>query len=515
MLSLLRSPDVARVLAAQGQPSLTPFLDTIPVLILAVAFTGTLVTSFGVLLQGLYLAGDMDFLLSAPVPTRAVFITKMLQAILPNFSLIMLFSLPVLFGLGASGGYNFLYFPVLLILLALLALAAAGISSLLVMGVVRIFPARRIAEVLGLVGATISIICSQSGNFINLLHLQNQNISPSQIPIGALTRFSSPYIPLSWPGLGLVAIGEGRWLAGLFFFILTVILAGGAFLFALRTAERLYYSGWASIQVGGRRKRTAPTAAPAKRIAAPGPAAPLRILPAPVRAVLAKDFLTLRRDLRNMSQLVTPIILGIVYALFFLRPGSQFSSGGGDIPLWVTQGLSGAVNFGSVAMALFVGMTLVSRLGLISFSQEGKNYWMLRTSPAAPRYLLAGKYLVTYLPALAISWIVLLLIGVLQGVSVGIILFGLLVIALSNLGTAGISLAFGVVGVNLTWEDPRRMNSGFTGCFSVASGFVYLFLASGSSSARRSSFRSLGGRSSPAKRSDSSSAGSSPLLARS
>ena len=64
-----------------------------------------------VLLQALYLAGDMDFLLSAPVPIRAIFITKLLQAILPNFSLILLFGLPVLFGLGASGGYNVSVLP--------------------------------------------------------------------------------------------------------------------------------------------------------------------------------------------------------------------------------------------------------------------------------------------------------------------------------------------------------------------------------------------------------------------
>jgi hypothetical protein len=180
-----------------------------------------------------------------------------------------------------------------------------------------------------------------------------------------------------------------------------------------------------------------------------------------------------------MSQLITPIILGLVYALFFLRPGSQAAYGRGEAPALVMQAISGAIDFGGVAISLFVGMTLVSRLGLISFSQEGKNYWMLRTSPAAPRFLLAAKYLVTYLPAVAISWIVLLIIGVLQQLPVSTILFGVLVIALSTFGTAGISVSFGVMGVNLTWEDPRRMNSGWFGCFSVLAGFLYLIVELG------------------------------------
>ena len=57
--------------------------------VLGGAFLGILLTSFGVLLQALYLAGDMDFLLSAPIPMRAVFLTKLLQAILPNFGLML------------------------------------------------------------------------------------------------------------------------------------------------------------------------------------------------------------------------------------------------------------------------------------------------------------------------------------------------------------------------------------------------------------------------------------------
>jgi hypothetical protein len=110
----------------------------------------------------LYLAGDMDFLLSTPIPIRAVFISKLLQAILPNFGLICLFALPMLYGLGASLGYQWLYYPLVLTLLAVLALAAAGIASLLVLFIVRIFPARRVAEVLGFVGA-IFHCCSRPG----------------------------------------------------------------------------------------------------------------------------------------------------------------------------------------------------------------------------------------------------------------------------------------------------------------------------------------------------------------
>jgi ABC-2 type transport system permease protein len=238
LLGLLKSPELAQILAEQNQPSLTPFLETVPVLILAGAFVGILLTSFGVLLSALYLSGDLDFLMAAPVPIRAVFVAKQLQAILPNFGLIALFGLPVLFGLGAAGGYNFLYYPMVVIVLALLALAAAGASSLLVMGVARIFPPRRVAEVIGAVGALLSIICSQSGNVVNSLHLDEQNLGPEQIPFAAITRFNAIWNPLSWPGRGLVDLGEARILPALLFLGLTLLLTTGLLLISLQVDRK-------------------------------------------------------------------------------------------------------------------------------------------------------------------------------------------------------------------------------------------------------------------------------------
>ena len=81
-----------------------PLMDAMPVTIFTFMFMGILFTSFGVLLQALYLSGDMDFLLAAPVPIRAVFFAKLLQAVLPNFAFMAFFGLPLLYGMGASRG---------------------------------------------------------------------------------------------------------------------------------------------------------------------------------------------------------------------------------------------------------------------------------------------------------------------------------------------------------------------------------------------------------------------------
>ncbi len=75
--------------AMVGDPE--PILRSIPTLMISGSIIMIFMTSFGVLLQALYLSGDMEFLLAAPIPIRAVFLSKLVQAILPNFGLASLF----------------------------------------------------------------------------------------------------------------------------------------------------------------------------------------------------------------------------------------------------------------------------------------------------------------------------------------------------------------------------------------------------------------------------------------
>jgi ABC-2 type transport system permease protein len=467
LLRFLSSPDLAQYVG-----DITPLLESVPVLLIGAAFLGILITSFGVLLQALYLANDMEFLLSAPLPLRSVFLSKLLQAILPNFSLICLFALPVLYGLGLSNGYNFLYFPLVLVMLAALALAAAGISSLLVMLVVRIFPARRVAELLGFIGAIMSILCSQSGNLARFDNISGQQASRA---LALVTRFNQPWSPLAWAGRGLVDLGSGRWFSGIGFSVLTLGLAIGVFGAALTISEKLYYSGWASMQARQQKKKAQKRAQ--AEISKPWTVLAERSIPAEIRAIFVKDLLSLRRDLRNMSQLVTPLIFGIVYGILFLRNGGELSAGQSDAPQFLTEILKNLSLYGNVAISLFVGWMLVARLGTTAFSMEGKNYWLLKSAPVSSGQMIVSKFLVAYLPSLAMGWAFLLVISVLQTAAPLLLLFTLFVVALCIAGNVGVNLTFGIVGANLNWDDPRHMQRGTAGCLGSLVTFIYLPLS--------------------------------------
>jgi ABC-2 type transport system permease protein len=249
ILSELNSP-----LIVESGFDTVALLNSIPALVAAVVFLLSMMASFRVLLQALYLARDMDFLVAAPIPIRAVFLTKLLEAVLPNFILVLVFGLPVLLSLGAVGGFHNVYYPLVFIVLACIAFGAAGISSLLVMAVVRIFPAKRVAEVLTFLGAFLMITLSQA---YNLVGNKLDTLSPEQVSARSqlFSSLNSPWLPLAWGGRSLVDMGQRNWLPGLFSLALTVGLSGIVFWLALSTAERLYYSGWASLQMGTQRKK--------------------------------------------------------------------------------------------------------------------------------------------------------------------------------------------------------------------------------------------------------------------
>ena len=79
-------------------------------------------------------------------------------------------------------------------------------------------------------------------------------------------------------------------------------------------------------------------------------------------------------------------------------------------------------------------------------------------------HLLVAKFLVAYLPTLALGVVFMVAVSILQKASVLIFLYGLLATAMCQAGMNGILLAFGVAGANFDWTDPRRMNAGSIGC---------------------------------------------------
>jgi hypothetical protein len=269
---------------------------------------------------------------------------------------------------------------------------------------------------------------------------------------------------------------EGRWLLGLGQVSLFLLVAGGIFYLALSAAERLYYTGWARIQVGGMKKKTARSAPVQAAQAAPLLTRLTGWIPNPVRGIMIKDWILMRRDLRNFSQLITPLIFGVVYGFVLLGNRGEVPPGRGEMPAQVELGLSHLLIYANIGLTLFVCWMIQSRLALMGFSAEGKSYWLLRASPIPPGRLLLAKFLVAFLPTLLLGWLFLIAISLAQNSSPQVFIYGLGVVAFSIAGAVGVNLSFGVTGARTDWEDPRHMLRSTTGCLASLASFAYLFV---------------------------------------
>jgi ABC-2 type transport system permease protein len=501
-LRLINSPTLQQALREQAEyEQFLNLFTTIPVLITSGAFIVLLLTSFGVLLQALYLAKDMDFLLAVPLPMRSVFLAKMIQSLLPNLGLVCLFGLPILFGLGAAWHYHWIYYPLVVVVMIALALIASGLASLLVMAVVRVFPARRVAEVIGFVGAIATFICSQSGN---LMRFENVTGDQAMQTLTLVERYNQAWLPLTWAGRGLSAVGERNWLEGLGLLFLVLGSAALVFWLSLAACERLYYSGWSSLQGVTKQRKPRPKTDPGKsqtlvvQLSTSGSSGAgvlgagwstnkemrqeratwmQRILPTPVLSLASKDMRVLRRDLRNLSQLVTPLIFGLMYGIVLLKGGDNIFQGSGQAPEMVLTGLRSLSVFGGVLLALFVSWSLVARLAGMGFSAEGVSYWIVKAAPVPVGQLIWAKFLVAYLPTLLLSSVYLVIVSLLQTQSLRLLPFTLPAVALIIAGDCGINLAFGIVGARLDWQDPRHMQRFSTGCLSALATLAYMLVS--------------------------------------
>jgi ABC-2 type transport system permease protein len=441
VLVVLRRPEVAAFVT----PDL---IRSIPVLFTSATFLAGLLTNFGVLLQALYLAGDMEFLLATPIPARAIFVTKLVQAVLPNFLFMCLFNLPALIGLGIAQGYNATYFAMVPVTLVLLMLAGAGMAAVGVMGVVRLVPARRVAEVLGLVGGVTTILCSQSSQLMRATGLGRTSSAQVMAMVNTVAQFNQPYLPLAWPGRALVALGEGQWPAALLLVSATTAMTLGAFAVSLVASERLYISGWARTRAGAASRRVVHVER--RKSGA------VRFLPSAVSALVVKDYRLLTRDLRNLSQLITPIILGVIYT-FSLLGGTRREA----VPSEVEREI---MLYGSIGTALFVAWMFAMRLALGGIGMEGKRYWLLKVSPLSAETLLAAKFIVAFLPSLALGTVFLVATSLVGKLPPRLLPYNWAALAATIAALCAVYLAVGTAGANLRWEDPRHITRGTTGC---------------------------------------------------
>lgn len=436
---------------------------------------------FTVALAALYLSADLDLLLASPVSRRAVFFAKLVGGLAPGQAMILVIGLVPLIGHGLAQGYDAWYYGALVLALLVLPIVPASVGAVLVVWIVRRVPAHRLGEIVGLIVVAMTLsIALVAGNSRQL-----QSAVSLRELLETLERVRSPYSPAEWLSRGLVAAARHDAAGALGWFGLAALVAAVAIVPLIMVSDRLYYDGWIRMHSANLRKQLRggmlPWQRPGRAERLARPSGVLRWFSPATVAIVRKDLLLIPRDLTNMAQVLSPLSIGAFFIIQQLLYPVRI--GGSDIPQPFLQPLLAML---SAMIASGIAAMITSRFGITGFSFEGRRYWLLQAAPVPRRELVVAKFLVGYLPFLALSGGLVLLLETARafsdaralpsGASLGAVLTALdplllgyawFVCAIVGAGVMAISLALGAARPNMRWDSPHEMMTPDVGCLSL------------------------------------------------
>jgi ABC-2 type transport system permease protein len=399
-------------------------------------------------LSSFFLSRDLDLLVSSPVDWLRIYLAKLLETVVTSSWMVALMAVPIFAAYGVVYGGGPL-FPLVALAafipyLVLPAVAGSALTAILV----NVFPARRTRDLLSIIalGAAAGIIIlfriirpeqlARPEGFQNLLDF-----------IAVLRTPTSPLLPSEWASQVVMSFLGGRmdWLAlYLLWTTAAVFVIGGALLH-----RSLYHTGFTKAQEGAERfvkggfwNRTVGSA--------------LTPLGASRREFVLKDLRLFFRDTTQWSQLILLGALLLVY-LFNIRALPLFR--GEQVPFFLVS----VVSFLNLGLAGFVLASIAARFIFPAVSLEGRQMWLLRSSPLELRAMMWAKYWVGTIPLLVLALAITVLTNVLLRATPFMMAVGVGTIILLTLAISALALCFGTLYPQFDTENAAQIPTSFGG----------------------------------------------------
>jgi ABC-2 type transport system permease protein len=433
----------------RGVEELGPLLSGKLLGLILLSFVSILVLSNVITaLSSFFLAKDLDLLVSAPVDWLRLYLAKLGETLVHSSWMVALMAVPIFtaFGVSYDGGWLFPGY-VLLVLAPLLVLpAVVGSATTLVL--VNVFPARRTRDLLSI------IAIGAAGGVILLFRL----IRPEQLarPEGfrnlldfltVLRTPTSPFLPSEWATNAVMNFLRG--IADPLPLLLLWSTAAAFVTLGAALHARLYATGFTKAQEGAERF----IRGTAWRWTVGWLLAPL---PVSKREFVLKDIKLFFRDTTQWSQLILLAVLVVVY-LFNIKALPLFR--GEQVPFFFVT----LVSFLNLGLSGFVLASIAARFIFPAVSLEGRQMWLLRSSPLDLRALLWSKYWVGTIPLLVLALILTGVTNLLLKATPFMMIVSLTTITLLTLAIAAMALGFGALYPQFETENAAQIPTSFGG----------------------------------------------------
>jgi ABC-2 type transport system permease protein len=412
-------------------------------------------------LSSFFLAKDLDFLASTPVHSVRFYFAKLLETMLHSSWMVALLAVPILtaYGIVYEGGplYPLIALAAFLPFLTIPAVIGSACTLLLV----TVVPAQRAKELLSLVavGAAAALV------LLFRVAQPEQLVRPEGFRslaefIAVLQAPTNPLLPTEWASRSimnwLLRIGDPVPPALLWATAIGAAV-GGAVLH--RSIYRLAYS---KAQESAR-----VSAAPARWARWLGRA--LAWLPPDRREFLLKDTRLFFRDPTQWGQLILLGVLVVVY-LFNIQALPLYS--GERIPTAVVT----LVVFLNLGLAGFVLAAIAARFLFPAVSLEGRQMWLLRSSPLDLRAMFWSKYWIGTAPLLVLALAITVVTNLILRASPFMMFVSVSTMVLFTLAASALALSFGAYYPRFDTENAAQIPTSFGGLIYMMASVLLLGL---------------------------------------
>jgi ABC-2 type transport system permease protein len=338
-------------------------------------------------LSTFFLSDDLRLLLVAPIDRRRLFHARFARTLGQAGWMVVVFLTPVLAGIGIARSAPLVFYVAAVMVVVPFVMIPVALGSLITLGLVNVFPARRAREVLMLMGLVFATSLVLLLRFIQPERLLRVESMPEVTAFfSTLQSPVTPLLPSFWAGETLFASLQGGWDPLHALALWTTALAAVAITAGL--FEQWHFAGFSKSQEA-RKVRFARWPLidwAVTRL----PLGPVR------RQLLVKDLKVFLRDVSQWSQLLLLLALVLVYLYNFRVLDLERIPGMGRV-------LKNLYAFLNLGMAGFVMATVAVRFVFPLVSSEGAAFWIIRTAPIKMRDFLWSKFWTGLVPVLLLS----------------------------------------------------------------------------------------------------------------
>jgi ABC-2 type transport system permease protein len=399
-------------------------------------------------LSAFFLAKDLDLLMASPVDWLHLYLSKLGETLLHSSWMVALMAVPIFtaYGVIYDGGWLFGPFTVVVFLPLLVIPAVIGSAVTLIL--VNVFPARRTRDLLSVIAIGAAGVLVMMFRVVRPEQLARPEGFNNLLDFITLLRTpTSPYLPSEWAMNSLMGylIGPKEALP-------LVLLWSTAAAFVVMGAllhQSLYPRGFTRAQEGADKfvKGWIWTA-----ILDPI----FKPLTVAKREFLIKDLKLFFRDPTQWSQLILLTVLVIIY-LFNIQALPLFS--GEQVPFFMVT----VISFLNLGLAGFVLSAIAARFIFPAISLEGRQMWLLRSSPLNLRALIWSKYWIGTVPLLVLALAITVFTNILLRVTPFMMVVGIGTIILLTLAISAMALGYGALFPQFDTENAAQIPTSYGG----------------------------------------------------